>query len=97
MSAGTIVRPLLGTIPPNGLDWKPYVYQGKGYDTLTPHLDEPESQFEDLPRVGRVLSPCGTEAAWRRHQRHGERPCYTCRAAHARAKADRMARKRRTS
>ena len=26
----------------------------------------------------RQLEPCGTLAAWRRHQRHGEAPCPPC-------------------
>ena len=26
------------------------------------------------------LKPCGTRAAYRRHQRHNERPCALCRA-----------------
>ena len=32
---------------------------------------------------GRTLAPCGTEAAYRRHQRAGERPCRPCRQANA--------------
>ena len=35
------------------------------------------------------LKPCGTDAAYRRHRRHGEKPCDTCREAH-------NARKRKT-
>ncbi len=30
----------------------------------------------------RELKPCGTEAAYRRHKRHGEYPCGLCLAAH---------------
>ena len=30
----------------------------------------------------RALRPCGTLAAFRRHQRHGERPCLRCRQAY---------------
>lgn len=26
------------------------------------------------------LAPCGTAGAYRRHQRHGEKPCEKCRA-----------------
>jgi hypothetical protein len=29
------------------------------------------------------LAPCGTAAASRRHWRHGDPPCYTCRRADA--------------
>lgn len=32
--------------------------------------------------------PCGTPAAYRRHQRHGEKPCEACRQAHARYRQD---------
>lgn len=32
--------------------------------------------------MGRSLKPCGTEAAYKRHLRAGERPCGACRAAH---------------
>lgn len=28
-----------------------------------------------------VTAPCGTVAAYKRHQRHGEPPCEACRAA----------------
>lgn len=38
--------------------------------------------------------PHGTLAAYRRHQRHGEQPCPPCRAANARALADRDARRK---
>jgi len=31
-----------------------------------------------------ALKPCGTSAAYRRHLRHGERPCDSCKAAQAR-------------
>lgn len=30
-----------------------------------------------------VLLPCGTDAAYLRHYRHGETPCDACKAAHA--------------
>lgn len=36
-----------------------------------------------------ALRPCGTTAAYRRHLRHGERPCPSCAAAVRRAWADR--------
>jgi hypothetical protein len=32
--------------------------------------------------------PCGTVAAYRRHYRHGEKPCRSCRQAEARYRAD---------
>ena len=33
-------------------------------------------------QVGRpVTAPCGTVAAYKRHQRRGEQPCRSCRAA----------------
>lgn len=34
------------------------------------------------------VRPCGTEAAYRRHLRHGEAACLSCLAAHARYKQD---------
>ncbi len=35
-------------------------------------------------QIGRpATQPCGTEAAYRRHLRHGEAPCEACRTAHA--------------
>jgi len=35
-------------------------------------------------KVGRTATqPCGTNAAYKRHQRHGEPPCAACRAAWA--------------
>lgn len=38
------------------------------------------------------LQPCGTEAAYRRHRRHGEVPDTDCLAAHASHERDRVAR-----
>jgi hypothetical protein len=35
--------------------------------------------------------PCGSQAAYRRHYRHGEEPCASCRQAEARRQADRRA------
>jgi hypothetical protein len=43
------------------------------------------------PRPGARWSdpqPCGTPAAYRRHHRHGEKPCRSCRQAEARRQAD---------
>jgi hypothetical protein len=31
------------------------------------------------------LQPCGTAAGYRRHHRHGEKPCRACLAAHSRS------------
>ncbi|WAC65157.1 hypothetical protein OVA14_07085 [Agrococcus sp. SL85] len=35
------------------------------------------------------LAPCGTTAAYRRHERNGEQPCQACRTAHADARRQR--------
>jgi hypothetical protein len=98
VSAPTI-RPLPGTVPRNGLPGlRPYTYRGAGVDLLTPELDD-----EPLPAYppGKPRSqPCGTEAAYRRHERHGEQPCRECREcrdAHSRRLADTRARKRKAS
>jgi len=43
----------------------------------------------ECPRPGRPPTrPCGTKAAYRRHQRHGETPCTECRQAASRWHAD---------
>ena len=71
----------------NGLPWTPYTYRGTGTDTLTAWMDgEPDIPF----RVGRPASqPCGTEAGFRRHVRHGEKPvrnyCQECADANVEA------------
>lgn len=36
----------------------------------------------------RNLKPCGTDAAYKRHQRHGEKPCTECTEANRRRVAD---------
>ena len=95
MSTATLVRPAPSATLPNGLPWKPYVYQGTGTDELTAWMDEPDSQFEELPRAGRPLRECGSYAAYHRHLRRGERVDAECRAANTRHGADRRARKRR--
>lgn len=50
-----------------------------------------------LPAALRTLpkgaKPCGTEAAYKRHLRHGEEPCPQDKAAAAQAKADATARR----
>lgn len=40
--------------------------------------------------VARVLKPCGTSAAYRRHLRNGEEACAECKAAVAREKQGRL-------
>jgi hypothetical protein len=42
-----------------------------------------------------VVKPCGTPAAYRRHKRHGERPCESCAQAERRRNQDRMRARRR--
>lgn len=37
------------------------------------------------------VKPCGTSAAYKRHYRHGEKPCEACRQANIRDTADRKA------
>jgi hypothetical protein len=44
-----------------------------------------------LPWWAPELRPCGTVAAYKRHQRRGERPCLSCRQAKARDWQDRKA------
>jgi hypothetical protein len=34
--------------------------------------------------------PCPSTAAYRRHYRHGEKPCFGCRMAHYYARQDRL-------
>jgi hypothetical protein len=49
-----------------------------------------EGHIQDLLRlkpakpapVPRVLAPCGTDTAFRRHKKHGEEPCEACIPAH---------------
>lgn len=43
--------------------------------------------------AGRPVAPCGTRAAYERHMRHGEVPCFACRLASARYMAERRATK----
>jgi hypothetical protein len=44
---------------------------------------------------GDIVKPCGTPAAYRRHQRHGEKPCERCRRAEALRVAIRKKRRER--
>lgn len=46
------------------------------------------------PVQPKVLRPCGTDAAYFRHRKHGEDPCLPCRAAHAEEERQRQARHR---
>lgn len=81
-----LTRPAPGV--PNGLPWKPYRYRGAGTDVLTPWMDEgPEPRVRRSENTRRLLVPCGTPAAYRRHLRHGESPCRACRDAEARRQA----------
>jgi hypothetical protein len=34
------------------------------------------------------VKPCGTASAYRRHLRHGEKACFSCRQAEARRRQD---------
>ena len=40
-------------------------------------------KWNGTPEEPKQLKPCGTNAAWVRHRKHGEKPCYPCRIAHA--------------
>lgn len=63
------------TAPRNAFpEWKPYVYQGTGEDTLTAHVIFPDDEPAGKP----WLQPCGTVAAYRRHLRAKEPPCPDC-------------------
>ena len=51
----------------------------------------------DNPRPKKVrlaIKPCGTNAAFKRHQRNGETPCLACKTAHAKYVANRKADRR---
>ncbi len=52
-----------------------------------------------IPRGQRPMAPCGTDAAYKRHLRHGEVPCDSCREAHnvSVAHSDRRLRRTRRS
>lgn len=56
-----------------------------------------EERRRDRPRQARPqeLSPCGTYAAYVRHQRHGETPCHACRAANQRKGQERREARRK--
>lgn len=42
------------------------------------------------------VKPCGTVPAYRRHYRHGEKPCFACRQAFSRMRQDQRAAVRET-
>ena len=44
--------------------------------------------------MARPLATCGTEAAYRRHLRNGEKACYECRIANSEARARRRAKQK---
>jgi len=55
------------------------------------------AEYRDRLRGGppRVPKPCGTVAAYRRHQRAGEAPCEPCRAAWAAYQRDLYAKRKK--
>lgn len=71
MITTTPVRPVPASRPLTGLpEWKPYVYRGKGYDTLTPELDD-AVELPDEPQCY-----CGGDmSGYRKHLADGEKPC----------------------
>lgn len=63
----------------NGLPgFRPYVYRGRGYDTLTPELGDP-FDFENAPRPEGRCYCDGSMRAYRRHLALGEDPCKSSR------------------
>lgn len=61
--------------------------------------DKPQDRFAKaravLARQYRDYKPCGTEAAYRRHLRWGDKPCEECKAEHRRINTAYVARVRR--
>ena len=53
-----------------------------------------ERQAAAAPAIVPTVQPCGTEAAYKRHQYRKETPCQTCRKAHADYNAEYRRRKR---
>jgi len=76
--------------------WRPYIWRDPAASTSRRQLAAlitatigPETDAFDLPwPVTRrrlapgQLKPCGTQAAYARHRRHGEQPCSACADAH---------------
>ena len=64
-------------------------FMAKAQELMTRHaidlaMLDGESGRREPGKVGRTAThPCGTNAAYKRHQRHGEAPCAACRAAWA--------------
>ena len=90
LATATLIRPRAGG-PRNGLTVRFYRYRGAdGPDLLTPDIDAmPDHLFGRGRSEGTVLAPCGTEAAYRRHRRHGEPVDDDCRRAGTEAAAER--------
>jgi hypothetical protein len=92
VSTAVIIRPAPAVVIPNGLAWKPYVYQGTGEDTRTAWMDELDSDpYGDFPPAPRELRPHGTGAAERRHYRKKTPLCEACEQYKRRRLADRAA------
>lgn len=60
--------------------------------TVSRVLGRRASPAVEYSRVGPRANPCGTNAAYWRHRRRGERPCLECYEAHARDTAEHKAR-----
>lgn len=92
----TVLAERPGLVPyRNDLTVRFYVYNGTGADELTPELDEvPDDPRAAVDRKGRDLAPHGTAAAYRRHYKHGEKPCEPCRVAGNIDRAERNERRR---
>jgi len=73
-------------------EFRPYTYRGTGQDTLTAWMDSRSYTLRAV-RYHADSQPHGTVAAYKRHYRHGEKPCESCRQAEAIAKADRRRRR----
>lgn len=61
--------------------------------------EEPQDRFAQARRVlalqYREYRPCGTEAAYRRHLRWGDKPCEACKTEHRRINTEYVAQRRR--
>jgi hypothetical protein len=55
-------------------------HHGAAQPSVRAHLITPQ-MVDGIGRRRWDLAPCGTQAAYRRHQRHGETPCEACHAA----------------
>lgn len=72
MITSTLVRPAPAVIRHGLPEWRPYVYRGKGYDTLTAFMDDAEPDTRpDEPQCY-----CGGDMrGYRQHLADGEKPC----------------------